>query len=89
MALFLPNIETPSPEQSEHLKLNLETSGYTTIASFTSTGITGFGTKQVKYLSSIVDNTGYGYSIFAKWDTGDDDLKLIGAVITYSIDEAL
>jgi hypothetical protein len=58
--------------------------GYQSIGEIDSSGISGYGSKAVA-VNHTVDNTLYGYHIYAYADVWDGNLKIKGVVITYTI----
>jgi len=71
-------------------RLDYANGGYSTCASVSSAEITGYGSKSISEISfPVVDNTAYGYDVAAYcslWPGGN--LRIMGAVITYTINEA-
>ncbi len=67
-------------------RLSLTQGGYADLAYVDSSGIVGFGNKTDSAISNTsIDNTLYGYHIYAysvSWSSG---LKIMGAVITYTV----
>jgi hypothetical protein len=72
-------------------RLYLSTGGYATLASVSSSGISGYGSETDDTISyATIDNTVHGYAVRAYCTSWDGwDLRIMGALITYTIDEAL
>jgi hypothetical protein len=84
--------DTSSSDMSVTLKrLYLSTGGYATLADVSSSGILGYDSRTDGTISyATIDNTAHGYCVRAystSWDGGD--LRIMGALITYTMDEAL
>jgi len=66
------------------------TGGYTALATVDSTGISGYANKaDSSILNATIDNFTYSYIIYAhssSWD--DNSLRIMGALITYTINQA-
>jgi hypothetical protein len=69
--------------------LNLNGGAYTPMASVTSTGISGYGTgTDTSITNATIDNTSRGYLIYAYSSSWSSSLKIMGALVTYTINEA-
>ena len=70
-------------------RLILSSGGYASMATVASSGISGYGSKtETTIHNAIIDNTAYGYKIDAWSSSWDRDLKIMGALVTYTISEA-
>jgi hypothetical protein len=71
-------------------RLDYANGGYSTCASVSSAEITGYGSKSISEISfPVVDNTAYGYDVAAYCSLWPGvNLRIMGAVITYTINEA-
>jgi hypothetical protein len=71
-------------------RLYLSTGGYAVLADVSSSGISGYDSQTDATISdATIDNTAHGYCVRAystSWDGWD--LRIMGALITYTIDEA-
>jgi len=63
--------------------------GYTIMASVSSSGIPGYGSQTDTTISlPIIDNTTGSYHVYAYYGTGDCNIKVMGALIEYTVSEA-
>jgi hypothetical protein len=70
-------------------RLSLIGGAYTILASVSSTGVSGYGSRTETSISqAIINNTAYGYLIYAYSGSWNSALKIMGALVTYTIDEA-
>jgi hypothetical protein len=70
-------------------RLNLSSGGYVFMAAVDSSGISGYGSKTDTTISyATIDNTAYGYHIHAWSDSWDSNLKIMGALVVYTISES-
>jgi hypothetical protein len=63
---------------------NLSSCGYAGIAGVTSSGTGGYYSVSVTPSENVIDNTQFSYHIYAYSDVWDSNLKIKGAVITYT-----
>ena len=71
-------------------RLNLDGGSYSSLAGVSSSGVSEYGSQIDDSISySTIDNTAYSYHVYGYWGTGDSNVKVRGALITYTIDEAL
>jgi len=72
-------------------RLRMAIGGYNNLATVGSSGISGYGNRTDTTISSAtIDNTLYGYTLYAfsgAWD--GSNMKIMGAVVTYTMSEAL
>ncbi len=70
-------------------RLILSSGAYASMATVSSSGISGYGSNtETTIHNAIIDNTAYGYKIDAWSSSWDRDLKIMGALVTYTISEA-
>jgi hypothetical protein len=84
-------MDTSSSDVSVGLKrLYLSTGGYATMADVSSSGISGYDSQTDATISyATIDNTVHGYCVRAYCTSWDGwNLRIMGALITYTIDEA-
>jgi len=72
----------------EWARQNMAGGGYAFLAEVTSTGISGYGNKTTTSISgNPIDNTNYSYHVYAYSSAWDSNLRIKGALITYTISE--
>lgn len=70
-------------------RLSLTTGGYTTMASVSSSGVSGYGSVTDTTITlPTIDNITGSYHVYAYWGTGDCNIKVMGALVTYTVSEA-
>jgi len=82
--------DTSGSEMSVRLqRLNLLSGSYGALAQVYSSGISGYGSNIDTSISyDTIDNTAHSYHVYA-WSTSwDSGLKIMGALVTYTISEA-
>ena len=59
------------------------------MASVSSSGVSGYGSQIDTTISSpTINNTTGSYHVYAYWGTGDCSIKVMGALLTYTVTEA-
>ena len=72
------------------IRTNLDDATFSSMVSLSSSGISGRESKtETTIVNPTIDNTEYSYTIFAAWNPGHNQVKVVGAIITYTINEAL
>ena len=81
--------DTSSNDMSVSLMLQGMSGGYGTMASLSSSGISGYGSRETSSISSsTIRNTDYSYAVRAYSAAWSSALKIKGALITYTVSEA-
>ncbi|MBI4722195.1 MAG: hypothetical protein HY769_04235 [Candidatus Stahlbacteria bacterium] len=77
--------DNSASDMTVHLaRLNLAAGAYNWMATVSSTSITGYGSGTDESISyATIDNTAFGYHIYAYSTAWDSNLKIMGAVVTY------
>jgi len=81
--------DTSSLDMPVWLLRNLFDSGYSTMATVTSSGTSGYyNLSDATIAFPTIDNSSYGYAIYISTSNWSSTLMIMGAVITYTLDEA-
>ncbi|MGC9346778.1 MAG: hypothetical protein ACP5JG_01460 [Anaerolineae bacterium] len=82
--------DTSSSDMSVSLyRLSLTAGAYSGLASVSSSGTSGYyNLSDTTISNATINNTAYSYHIYAYSSSWSSSLKIMGAVITYTIDEA-
>jgi hypothetical protein len=69
--------------------LSLTSGGYSSLANVSSTGISGYGNiSDTTITNGTINNTTCGYTVYAYSTSWNSSLKIMGALITYTVSEA-
>jgi hypothetical protein len=70
-------------------RLSLSSGGYFVLAEMSSSGAGGYMNVTDNTIASpVIDNTAFGYHVYAYSSNWSSSLRIMGAVITYTINEA-